>query len=233
MVTGVTPSQLAHHYPRLYHMADGASWGGLQRHGLLCTAAIVQLFEVPSESAVRILQRQRTESVRIEHPVHGKAVIRDQKPLNRKKLEGCLKDCSFEHWLEMLNSRVFFWLTRERLLTLMCAREYCAQTHVVLTLDTLSLVQDFSESITLAPMNTGNARPFAHPRGLQTFSHISQYPFAARLPRGPYYTVVELAVEGGIPNLAKYLVEAAMMRCSTCDKNGQKLTLVKKLFSSP
>ncbi len=130
---GVTPVELAKHYPRLYHMADGTSWGGVQRYGLLSTEALLNLFEVPTVDRPAILEAQRTHSVTIEHPVHGRAVIRDQKPLNRSKLEACLKDCSFHEWLKMLNSRVFFWLCEERLLTLMCAREYCNQTHVVLS----------------------------------------------------------------------------------------------------
>lgn len=229
---GVTPAELAKHYPCLYHMAERESWEGIQRHGLLGTEALLDLFEVPAEKRDPILTRQRTESVVIEHPTHGTAVIRDQKPLNRAKLEGCLNDCSFQQWLQMLNSRVFFWLCRERLQTLMCAREYCAKTHVVLVLDTLRLATDFHSTITLAPMNTGNTRPYAHPRGLATFSRMADYPFEARLPRGLYYTVVELAVEVGVRNIMEYVIEAAEMRCSTCDKTKtQSIRTVRKLYS--
>lgn len=228
---GVTPAELAKHYPRLYHMADGASWAGIQRHGLLSTEALLELYEVSAENRVRILEGQRRESVTIEHPVRGKAVIRDQKPLSRAKLESCLQDCSFQQWLKMLNSRVFFWLCEERLQTLMCAREYCSQTHVVLILDTLRLATDFQKRITLAPMNTGSTQPFAHKRGLFTFSRMVDYPFEERLHRGAYYTVVELAVELGVPNLTDYVVEAAEMRCSTCDREQeQRIKVTKRLY---
>lgn len=218
---GVTPAELASHYPRLYHMAERGSWGGIQRHGLLSTESLLDLFDVPPVDRERILGRQRTASVMIEHPDLGKAIIRDQKPLNRRKLEGCLKDCSFQEWLRMLNSRVFFWLCEDRLQTLMCAREYCRATHVVLTLDTLRLATDLQESVTLAPMNTGNTRPFAHSRGLSTFSSMAEYPFRERLRRGRYYTVVELAVRDGVRNIMDYVTGAAEMRCSTCEKNGK------------
>jgi hypothetical protein len=231
MVMGVTPALLAKHYPRLYHMAERDSFDGIKRHGLLGTETLLELFEVPIEVRRPILTRQRTESFTIEHKTYGRAVIRDQKPLNRAKLEGCLRDCSFQQWLQMLNSRVFFWLRKERLQTLMCAREYCAKPHIVLVLDTLRLATDFQPSITLAPMNTGNTRPFAHPRGLSTFSRMADYPFEERLRRGLYYTVVEFAVEGGVPNILDYVIEAAEMRCSTCDKEEtQTIRTIKKLF---
>ena len=228
---GVTAAELAKHYPRLYHMAEGSSWPSIQRHGLLSTEALLDLFKVPKEDRPAILAEQRTKSVPITHPDHGAAVIRDQKPLNRSKLETkALKGCSFQQWLGMLNSRVFFWLCKERLQTLMCAREYCSQPHVVLVLDTMKLASDLQKSITLAPMNTGNTRPFAHPRSLQTFSRMTDYPFEERLHRGLYYTVVELAVEVGVPNIMKYLIEAAEMKCSTCEKENQSVQIVKKLY---
>lgn len=227
---GVTPTELAKLYPRLYHMAERDSWEGIMRHGLLGTEALLRLFEVPASVTRPILTQQRTESVAIEHETHGRAVIRDQKPLNQSKLSGCLRDCSFQQWLQMLNSRVFFWLSYDRLKTLMCAREYCASSHVVLVLDTLRLAIDFQPTITLAPMNTGNTRPFAHPRGLSTFSRMADYPFEDRIRRGLYYTVVEFAVEGGVPNVLDYVIEAAEMRCSTCDKKEtQMIKTIKKL----
>jgi hypothetical protein len=228
---GVTPSELAKYYPYLYHMAERASWEGIKRHGLLSTEALLELYEVVPEMRLPILTQQRTKSFVIARPGYGDAVIRDQRPLNRSKLEACLKGCSFQQWLQMLNSRVFFWLCKDRLQTLMCAREYCDKTHLVLVLDTFRLATDFLQYITLAPMNTGNTRPFAHPRGLETFGRMGEYPFEARLHRGLYYTVVELAVEGGVPNIMDYAIEAALMQCSTCDKtNSQFLQTVRTLY---
>jgi hypothetical protein len=231
MVVGVNPTELAKHYPRLYHMAERGSWLSIQRNGLLSTEALLELFNVPPEKCRSILTQRRPEDVPITHPEHGGAVIRDQKPLNRAKLEGSLEGCSFDQWLKLLNSRVFFWLTKERLQTLMCAREYCAETHVVLTLDTLRLATDFEPRITLTPMNTGNTRPYAHQRGLWTFSRMSEYPFKERLKRPLYYTVVELAVEVGVRNIMDYVIEAAEMRCSTCEKTTlPTLRMIKKLY---
>ena len=178
---GVSPSELAQLYPRLYHMAERDSWVGIQHHGLLSTEALLDLFEVPPEERLPILNQQRTESINITHAKHGKATIRDQKPLNRSKLEKCLIDCTFQAIARHVKFASLFWLTLDRLQTLMCAHQYCKKTHTVLILDTLRLATDFNQSITLAPMNTGNTRPFAHPRGLATFSPMKDYPFQSQL----------------------------------------------------
>jgi hypothetical protein len=124
----------------------------------------------------------------------------------------------------MLNSRVFFWLTTARLQTLMCAREYYADPHVVIVLDTLRVATDFKDTITLARMNTGNTRPFAHRRGLATFGRMADYPFQERIQKR-LEPVVELAVEGGIRDILPYAVEVAEMQCSTCDK--QKVQTIR------
>ena len=56
-------------------------------------------------------------------------------------------------------------------------------------------------------------------------------PFAERLKRPLYYTVVELAVEVGVPNIMDYVIEAAEMRCSTCEKTSiPTLQTIKKLY---
>jgi Family of unknown function (DUF7002) len=228
---GVTPKELSQLYPCLYHMAHKESWESIRRHGLFCTEALLDLFGVPPHDRPSFLTRQRPECVVIRHPTNGSAVIRDQKPLNCSKLEKCLKDCSLDQWLLMLNSRVFFWLCKERLETLMCAREYCGDAHLVLVVDTLRLASDFQDHITLAPMNTGNTRPYAHPRGLSTFSRMEDYPFTQRLRHGLYYTVVELAVENGVPNVMDYVIEATLMRCTNCEKEkANSVHVVEKLY---
>ncbi len=80
-------------------------------------------------------------------------------------------------------------------------------------------------------MNTGNTRPFAHPRSLATFSHLSEYPFEDRLRLGSYYTIVELAVEGGVKNVEEYLIRASEMKCSACEKFGEhQITTTKLLY---
>jgi hypothetical protein len=228
---GVTPKQLAEYYPRLFHMAHYSSWDNICSHGLLSTEALLDLYEVSDGLRELILTNRRTQSIHIQHPIFGKAVIRDQKPLIPSKLEGRLVDCTFHEWLKTLNSRVFFWLTEDRLKTLMCAREYRNQMHVVLVLDTLRLATDFRDRITLSPLNTGNTQPIAHPRGIRDFCHMQDYPFDERLQRGPYYRVVELSVEGKVSKILDYVIEARIMKCDACaGTDSLSIKTVKKLY---
>jgi len=43
---GVTPEELSQNYARLYHMADAQSWDSIQKHGLLSTSSLLDLFGV-------------------------------------------------------------------------------------------------------------------------------------------------------------------------------------------
>ncbi len=205
---GVTPIELAALYPKLYHMAEPDTWEKINQAGLMCTSAILDQCKISGEARNALELNKRECKKTVEHPILGQIFLRDQKPLHVGKLKKSLIDCSVEDWFRMLNNRVFFWPTIERLKRLMSAREYAGHKHLVLTVDTLSLTQDYEKQITLAPMNTGNTMPMAHPRGLTTFRRMKDYPFTERIKRGPYYTVVEAAVDNGVPNLSKYVIRA-------------------------
>jgi hypothetical protein len=210
---GVTPEELAQTYPRLYHMADAQSWESIQTHGLLSTSSLLDLFEVKGQQREDIEIRRRPESVPIVHDKHGRAVVRDNKPIIESKLRSALKDCTLEQWYRLLNKHVFFWLTRERLRTLLCARTYRDHPHAVLTLETLPFVRRYEQRIVLSPMNSGNTQPFAHERSPETFKKIRDYPFQERAHRGDYYQVVELAVEGGA-DVTESVLSVDLMQCT-------------------
>jgi hypothetical protein len=55
---------------------------------------------------------------------------------------------------------------------------------------------------------------------------MADYPFEERLKRGPYYTVVELAVEGGVPDVVNCTI-----RAETMVSNGDRVTIVDALFA--
>jgi hypothetical protein len=223
---GVTPEELSELYPRLYHMAEADSWESIMRFGLLSTSALLDRFGIDGDERQNIELLRRGRSYEISHPAHGRVVIRDQKPIIESKLHAALQNCTLEEWYKLLNGRVFFWLTKERLSTLLSARQYRDKPHTVLTLDTRSLAKDYVNSITLSPMNSGNTLPIAHPRGRATFSRMQDYPFQERLKRGPYYTVVELAVEVGVPDIVKYTIRVDSM----VSKNG-RISLLRKIFT--
>ena len=209
---GVTPEELAATYPLLYHMADAASWPSIQKHGLLSTSALLDLFAIKGTKRQDIESTRRPNSVEITNQKYGRAVVRDQKPLSESKLAKSLTGCTVPAWHRLLNKHVFFWLTKTRLQTLISARAYRDSPHLILTIDTLSLVRRYQRQIVLSPMNSGNTQPFAHPRSPGIFMPMSDYPFKERAKYGSHYQVVELAVEGGA-NLAESIRSADIMKC--------------------
>jgi len=189
-------------------MASYGSWPNIATHGLLSTLSLLELFKVAEPQRTELLTKQRRKSVEITHPIHGKAVIRDQKPLSATSLARCLVGCTPEEWYRALNERVFFWLDRDRLYTLMSAAEYVGKEHTILQLDSASIVREYENLIELAHMNTGNTRPFPHPRSPATFRSMTTYPYAERRRLPDYSAVVELTVLGGVRDVKDFVLEA-------------------------
>jgi hypothetical protein len=201
----ITIEELVQRYPVLYHMADQGSWPGIKKLGLLSPITLCNRFRSPENVRAQVLNQPRQRSMRVGSPEDG-ATVRDQKVLSGSKLANSLTDCTVEQWLHMLNSRVFFWLNRDRLFTLMNGREYRNKEHVVLTIQTEPLVREHADKITLTAMNTGSTSPIAHPRGLASFSPLSRYPYEQRRRLNDYSAIVELVVDDGIRDLLNYIV---------------------------
>jgi hypothetical protein len=208
---GVTPKALSELYPRLYHMTHGDAWEQIKRYGLLSTTSILNLWGIKGEQRSNIEREVRRISVELADPRHGKIVIRDQKPMYERKLRKALVDCTPQEWCQLLNRKVFFWPTTEHLGTHISARENRGKKHLVLTVDCYPLAVAYEKTITLCPLNSGNTIPFAHKRGMNSFMQMSEYPFRERLSRGPYYTVVELTVDTGVPDILDFVVSEAYM----------------------
>ncbi len=200
--------------PTLFHMAEAGSWPSIRRHGLLSTSALLDLWEVRGAEREAIEAARRPRSVVLEHPASGRAVVRDQKPMDDAGLRRCLQDgLAPRDWYHLLNDRVFFWLTRGRLHRLLGARPYRELEHDVLELDAAALVAACRTKITLSPINSGATRPFAAPRGRGTFLPVSDYPYADwRTRRAAGERVVELGVIGGVPDVERFVRRVATMR---------------------
>jgi hypothetical protein len=195
-------ADIAATYPRLYHMAEKGSWASIERHGLLSTSSLLDLFEVEEVQRAEILRQRRPQSVQLQHPAHGEAVVRDQIPLSESRLASCLTDMTLEQWLDALNSRVFFWLNEDHLETLLDARAYRDSAHDVISVDTAALVARHRANIALSPINSGATMYKPPERGTQTFLPIADYPFEARRQaRGRQNAIVELAVNGGVRDI--------------------------------
>ena len=204
--------------PTLYHMAERGSWPSIQRHGLLSTSALLDLYGMGGAERAAIEGRRRPEGVTVRHPALRPAVIRDNKPMDDAGLRMCLLDgLTPEDWYRCLNGRVFFWLTRERLLRLLNARPYRELEQDVLELDTAALVAAHRPAIRLSPINSGTTKPFpstAAKRGRDTFLPIADYPYARwrAVGRKAGERAVELTVEYAVPDAARFVRRVVAMR---------------------
>lgn len=196
---------LLERHPVLYHMAEDGMWPSIQRHGLLSTRALVELFDPPAEVREEILRQVRRTSRTLEHAQHGKIIVRDQGPL--KFLANCLhSDTTPEQFLDALNGRVFLWMTRERLLRLLNGKRYRKLAQTILQLDTAAVLDRYGDVAQLAPYNTGSMHvPTAPKRGVGVFTSIDDYPYDAwRKARGPRQdAVVEFTVPNAMPDAAE------------------------------
>ena len=127
-------------HPVLWQMAG--SWPKMQRHGLLSTTALLDLFCYTGEERRRIESERRTGTLEIMHQEHGTALIRDNYPLREQLfLAECLEDMTVREWYELLNRKTFFWVSKERLERLLSARAYRNRAHDIVTVDTRQLVE--------------------------------------------------------------------------------------------
>lgn len=203
---------LVERYPRLFHMAEHSSWNGMLKHGLLSTAAVLDLVQASPEDRDKYGRKHRPEKIELESKSGDRFVLRDQKPMNDERLSWCLQGgLKPSDWYQILNSKVFFWVSEDRLLTLLGARAYRNEEHDVLVIDTASLVAKYQKSISLAHINTGNTFPYPANRGRDTFKSISSYPTKSN-GRTPRPEVVELVVEHGVPDIADHVIRVDRMK---------------------
>ena len=189
-------------YPRLYHMAEQNNWGNVQKHGLLSTSALLDLFEYTGQQRSDIESKLREKAFTIKHPTHGEAVIRDQQPLcdipNKGiYLDNCLDGVTRQEWFEILNERTFFWADEKGLNIMLHAVLYRDRSHYVITVDTRKLLERHAGRITLSSINSGSIfKP--EKRSRRTFRPLSDYPSMA--------WVREVAVDYSVPDILELAI---------------------------
>jgi hypothetical protein len=200
--------------PTLYHMAERGSWPSISVIGLLSTTALLDSYEISGIRRRQIEAQRRSSSVALDGLGRARATVRDQLPMDDNGLVRCLLNgMQPEAWYRLLNSKVFFWLSRERLVRLLNAGTYRAQEHDVLELDSRILIEAYADRIWFCPINSGCTKPFPHPRGGSTFQRIPNYPYARwRTKRKRGERVVELAVDYAVVDVAKFVKRVTRMR---------------------
>ncbi len=191
------PEEVARRHPLVYHMAEAGSWPSIKEHGLLSTSALLDLYEVDATGRRRIESEWRQNSISIAHPVHGTAVIRDQRPMPPSELAKNLVNMTPEEWYEFLNGKTFFWADWKRLRSLLHAYAYRNRAHTVLTVDTDALLARHGKRTSLCAINSGFVY-YGGRRWRATFKPIADFPSGNG--------VWELAVEYRVPDLADLVV---------------------------
>ncbi|MBE7498986.1 MAG: hypothetical protein HS113_01485 [Verrucomicrobiales bacterium] len=199
-------------FPHAYHMAHVDAWECIPRHGLLSTSALLDLFAVTEAQRYAIECTRRSECIVLEHPAHGRVVVRDNKPMDDQGLARALKGITPREWYQLLNGMVFFWLTEQRLTTLLSARAYRTAEHCIITVNTRLLMERHAERVWLCPMNSGATKPMPHPRSRDVFQRVRDYPFDywRRKKGGATRAVAELAVDHSVPDIMDLVERVAI-----------------------
>lgn len=201
-MTGMDVEELITRHPRVFHTMSATAWPSVQRHGLLSTQRLIDLFGLDAAERDRLLNAPRKQSTVLRAPGLPPAVIRDQKPMKfiAEKID---PGSSLTEYLAAINSRVFFWTNPERLERLRQAKEYRAEDQVVLHVDTRALVQRHGPRVELCRLNSGAVTQKNHPqRGHRSWVPIADYPYDEdRRRHGRDGALVEVTVLDAVPDI--------------------------------
>ena len=203
----MSPEALAARHPRLYHLTLAAAVPGILRYGLLSTASLLDLYEIPAADRLSIEGARRPARIEIHHCVHGTATITDNSPLVLASLATCLDDgLTPTDWLRLLNARAFLWANERGLQTLANAQGNRGRQLAILVIDTLGLAREHQTRIEISAINSGATVRRPPRRGLATFTPLAAYSYADwQKRRGKRDRIREVTVLGGVPDIAKYV----------------------------
>jgi len=194
-------------FPRLYHVTDGGAWPSVRTQGLLSTSALLDLYGVQGPARSAFESERRSTGMILKGDGLPDVLLRDQSPMSEKALIGCLDGMTPCEWYRSLNAKVFFWTSTRRLQRLLKAKAGRDVAQLVLTIDTRSLVTAHLDRVLLSGMNTGSTIRRPLPRGPSTFLPVAGFPYEERRrTRSPSDALVELVVEGAVPDIMDHLI---------------------------
>jgi hypothetical protein len=96
-------------------------------------------------------------------------------------------------WYAILNERVFFWTTRERLNRFLAT--YKGEPQKVLEVNTAKLLKHHGDNVEICHLNSGATRMPNHTRSRTSFCKIADFNFSSK------HQPVELTVIGGVEDI--------------------------------
>lgn len=208
--------ELIKNCPTLFHMAERGSWAAIKERGLLSTSALLDAYGVTGSKRTDIEVKHRQTSISIKTETLPKAVLRDQMAMDDEGLEDCLlDDLKPSDWHKTLNSKVFFWLSEDRLHRLTGARAYREHEHDVIELDTASMIEAHYNKIWLCPINSGFTKQDPAKRGKGTFARIHDYRYHERKKRTTQERVVELCVDHSVTDIREHVKRVIVKKGKT------------------
>lgn len=191
-------------------MAEAENWPLIGRSGLLSTSELIRQAGLTAAEA-QVFRAYRAHAMRLP----SGAIIRDQRPMPPSSLIRCLQDgLTPQDWYDLVNSRVFFWADTRRLLRHLAA---CApRPQVLVTVDAHRLLECYGERAFVTPFNAGNARRRPALRSQASFvpwrtwlsTRWASEASPGRHTRLPSHPPAELAIDGSVPDLADFVIEA-------------------------
>lgn len=203
----MTEEELIERYPTLYHMSTDGSWPSIRAQGLLSVSRLLDTYGVTGAARAAIESERRPQCVTLKRAGLPDAVVRDNKPMHETGLLRCLQDgMTPRQWYELLNRKSFFWTQRGRLERLLNARAYKNAPQIVISVDTKGLIDGYRDHVRLSPINSGATLYVPQARGPKTFLPVADYPSdKGRVGTKTRPEVVEFVVEGGVPDIAKFV----------------------------
>lgn len=187
----------------VYHMSEHGSWPQIQALGLLSTSGLLDACGCTGPKRFEIESQLRKTKKQVTHPSLGTLSIRDQVPMQDWPEQGIYLDkllddgVSRQQWLEFLNKKVFFWVNKDDLQKMLCARQYSGKPQWVITVDTKALLRRNYASAYVSDQNTGSLYS-RRKRGPKTFVPLGECPVR--------YGIKELAIDYHVPNLMDFVI---------------------------
>ena len=182
-------STFARHFPRLYHLTFASNLPGIRANGLLSTEALANRFT--SEDKAAALNGRR----RCIQQIEG-VTLRDQHAAVEAKMKSCLVGVTIPEWLTLLNGKIFFYVSKEKVDVL--AKAYDSYSNVLLEIDTAELLATHAEHASLCRINSGSFLYNPRPRGRASFIPLAAYTYKNKRD-----TPAELTMDRPIPEILR------------------------------